>query len=158
MNPGNASRTGASSKVAPFSPPVKPRNTVHVRTVFEIPDPVGEFGSDGGTVHTPDVQCASSSPSNAGVQSGTLKPLKGWERSVPHIGAPKVKLPSGVSCADEVCTNKPAASKIAVCGFIVLALASGVRSVALRAVPKVLGLQSAGSTLDLLSLNCVESS
>jgi hypothetical protein len=107
MNPGNASCTGASSKVAPFSPPKTPRNAVHVRTVCEIPDPVGEFGSDGGTVHIPELQCASSSPSNAGVQSDALKPLKGWERSVPHLGAPKVKLPSGVGWADTVHANNP---------------------------------------------------
>lgn len=98
INPGNASCTGVSLKVAPFVPLLKNTATSHVRTICEIIDPdspIG-FGTRGGIVHRPDIQCASSSASNAGVQSDALNPLKGWEKSLPHIGVPKVTLPTFV--------------------------------------------------------------
>jgi hypothetical protein len=44
-------------------------------------------------LHDPDVQLSSSNWLNAAVQSDALKPFKGWERSVPHIGVLKVTLP-----------------------------------------------------------------
>lgn len=98
INPGNASCTGVSLKVAPFVPLSKTTITTHVRTVCEISDPDSPsgFGSRGGIVHRPDIQCASSSASNAGVQSDALNPLKGWEKSRPHIGVPNVTLPTFV--------------------------------------------------------------
>jgi hypothetical protein len=102
-------------KVAPLSPPSKPSNVVHVRTVDVTPNPLGFAG----IVHTPEIQMSASSWLNDGVQSDGSKPLTGWEKSLPHIGDPKVKEPSAVGVADVVPANNVAARKMAVCDFIV---------------------------------------
>jgi hypothetical protein len=121
INIGNASSTGVSLNVAPFVPLSKITSVVQVPTVCEIIDPESPsgFGSLGGIVHRSDTQFASSSALNADVQSDGLNPLRGWEKSLPHTGVPKVTLPSCVGWADVVHANNPAASKIALCDFIV---------------------------------------
>jgi hypothetical protein len=146
MNVGNISCTGASLKVAPFvpgpSPPKKVTATWHVPT--DCPTPDSSESTDDEMVHTPDAQAMSSIWVTAAGQSEAFTTT--WPIGIisPQFGVPKVTLPSAVCWADAVCANKPAASKIAICDFIV-AYWLGIRSVALQAAPKVLGLQSASS-------------
>ena len=103
MNAVNASSTGVSLKVAPLSLS-KSIIIWHVSTSRNKNDPPVTItpvdsvtgGIDGGMVHNPDAQLSASIWFNAVRQSDGLKPLRGCEKSLPHCGFPKVKLPSGV--------------------------------------------------------------
>jgi hypothetical protein len=109
MNGGKASCTGASLKIAPFSPTAT--STWHVPTNCLITDSCEN--DVGGMLHDPDVQCASSIWLTAVRQSVTLigSPLA---NTLPHTGVPKVTLPKFVGAGSAEDTEEVAGGAIEV--------------------------------------------